>query len=189
MAELRAAFDVQQAERDWLQITLASIADAVITTDPNGQVIFLNSVAARLTGWTLDEAVGHPLSEVFRTVQGTSRRTDNLPIAKVVGDGEVILSADEILLVARDGTTKSVEHNAAPIKDLHGKIKGVVIIFRDITERHQVERAQKESEERFRQLADNINDVFWILELEGPKIVYVSPAYESLWGRTCQSLY
>ncbi len=188
-AELRAAFEVQQAERDWLQITLASIADAVITTDPNGQVIFLNSVAARLTGWTLDEAVGHPLSEVFRTVQGTSRRTDNLPIAKVVGDGEVILSADEILLVARDGTTKSVEHNAAPIKDLHGKIKGVVIIFRDITERHQVERAQKESEERFRQLADNINDVFWIFEPEGPKIVYVSPAYESLWGRSCRSLY
>jgi len=188
-SELRAAFEFQQAEREWLQITLASIADAVITTDPIGLVVFLNSVAARLTGWTLHEAVGRPLSEVFRTVQGTSLMTDDLPIAKVVGDGEVIQSDDEILLIARDGTTRSVEHSAAPIRDSHGKVKGVVIIFRDVTERHQFEQAQRESEERFRQLADNINDVFWIFELDGPKITYVSPAYESLWGRSCRSLY
>jgi len=188
-SELRRAFEAQQAEREWLQITLASIADAVITTDPNGLVIFLNPVAARLTGWSLHEAVGRPLSEVVRTVQENSRRTDDLPIAKVVGDGEVILSDDEVVLIARDGTARSVEHNAAPIRDSHGKIKGVVIIFRDITERHRVEQAQRESEERFRQLADNINDVFWIYELDGSKIAYVSPAYESLWGRSCQSRY
>ena len=58
----------------------------MITTDPKGLVIFLNPVAARLTGWSLDEAVGRPLKEVFRTVQETSRRTDDLPIAKVVGE-------------------------------------------------------------------------------------------------------
>ncbi len=94
-----------------------------------------------------------------------------------------------MLLIARDRTARSVEHTAAPIRDSHGNIKGVVIIFRDITERHRVEQAQRESEERFRQLADNINDVFWIFELDGPKMAYVSPAYESLWGRSCQSLY
>jgi len=187
-SELRKAFEAQQAERESLQITLASIADAVITTDPNGLVIFLNPVAARLTGWSLPDAVGCPLREVFRTVQATSQKIDDLPIAKFVGDGEVILSADEVLLIARDGTARSVEHNAAPIRDSHGKIKGVVIVFREITERHRVEKAQRESEERFRQLADNINDVFWVHELDGPKIAYVSPAYESLWGRSCQSL-
>jgi len=188
-SELRRALEAQQAEREWLQITLASIADAVITTDPCGLVIFLNPVAARLTGWSLHEAVGHPLSEVLRTVQETSRRTDDLPIAKVVGDGEIIVSDDEVVLIARDGTARSVEHIAAPIRDSHGKVKGVVIIFRDITERHRAEQAQRESEERFRQLADNINDVFWIRELHGSKTAYVSPAYESLWGRSCQSLY
>jgi len=188
-SELRRALEAQEAEREWLEITLASIADAVITTDPHGLVIFLNPVAARLTGWSLHEAVGHPLSEVLRTVQELSRRTDDLPIAKVVGEGEIIVSDDEVVLIARDGTARSVEHIAAPIRDSHGMVKGVVIIFRDITERHRAEQAQRESEERFRQLADNINDVFWIRELHGSKTAYVSPAYESLWGRSCQSLY
>ena len=187
--ELQQAFEVQKAERDWHQISLASIADAVITTDPKGFVIFLNPVACRLTGWSLDQAVGRPLKEVFRTVQGTTQRTDDLPIAKVVGSGEVILSDDEVVLIAKNGTAKSIEHNAAPIKDSNGKIKGVVIVFRDVTERHIAEQAKKESDDRFHQLADHISDVFWIYELDGSKTGYISPAYESLWGRSCQSLY
>ena len=188
-SELRGAFEARDTERHWLQITMASIADAVITTDSKGLVISLNPAAARLTGWSLRKAVGRPLKEVFRTVQEASRRTDDLPIAKVVREGEVILSDDEVVLIASDGTARSVEHSAAPIKDSNGKIKGVVIVFRDVTERHRTEQAQKESEERFRQLADHIDDVFWICDLDGPKIAYVSPAYESLWGRSCQSLY
>ena len=187
--ELQQAFEAHKAERDWHQISLASIADAVITTDPEGFVIFLNPVACRLTGWSLDEAVGRPLKQVFRTVEGTTQRTNDLPIAKVVGSGEVILSDDEVVLVAKNGRAKSIEHNAAPIRDSNGTIKGVVIVFRDITERQIVERAKKESDDRFHQLADHISDVFWIYELKGSRIGYISPAYESLWGRSCQSLY
>ena len=168
---------------------MASIADAVITTDPDGLVIFLNPVAGRLTGWGLHEAVGQPLKTVFRMVQETSHRTDELLIAKIVGDGEVIQSDDQVVLISRDGKARAVEHNAAPIKDSHGKVKGVVIIFRDITERRRAEQAQRESEERFRQLADHINDVFWVLDLDGPKMAYISPAYEKVWGRSCRSLY
>jgi two-component system CheB/CheR fusion protein len=187
--KLQRAFEVQKAEREWLEITLASIADAVITTDPTGDVIFLNPIASRLTGWSPGEAVGRPLKEVFRTVQETTQRTDDLPIAKVVGSGEVILSNDEVVLRAKDGTARSIEHNAAPIRDPSGKIKGVVIVFRDITERNRAEQAQKESEDRFHQLADHLSDVFWINELDGSRTGYISPAYESLWGRSCESLY
>jgi PAS domain S-box-containing protein len=187
--ELQQAFQGQKAEREWLQITLASIADAVITTDPDGDVIFVNPVAGRLTGWSLDQAIGRPLKDVFRTVQDTTQRTDDLPIARVVGSGEVILSGDEVLLIAKDGTSRSIEHNAAPIRDPNGKIRGVVIVFRDVTERQRAEQARKESDDRFHQLADHISDVFWINELDASKIGYVSPAYESLWGRSRESLY
>jgi PAS domain S-box-containing protein len=159
--ELQRASETQKAEREWLQITLASIADAVITTDPDGLVISLNPVAVRLTAWSLDEAVGRPLREVFRTIHQASWRTDDLPIAKVVGDGEVILSDDEVVLVARDGTARSVEHNAAPIRDSNGKVKGVVITFRDVTERYRIEQAQRESEDRFRTLADATPVLIW----------------------------
>ncbi len=188
-SELERAFESQTAEREWLQITLASIADAVITTDPDGLVISLNPAAARLTAWSMDEALGRPLREVFRLVQEASWKTDDLPIAKVVGGGEAILSNDEAVLIARDATARSVEHIAAPIRDPGGKIKGVVIIFRDVTERHRALQAQRESEERFRQLADHINDVFWIYEFETARVAYVSPAYAAIWGRSCRSLY
>ncbi len=188
-AELRRAFEAQHAEREWLQITLASITDAVITTDPDGLVISLNPVAAGLTAWSVNDAPGRPLREVFRLVEESTGKTDELPVAKVTGTGEIILSDDEAVLIARDGTARSVEHNAAPIRDSDGKVKGVVIIFRDVTQRHRVEQAQRESEERFRQLADHIDDVFWIYEFDSSRVSYVSPAYESIWGRSCQSLY
>jgi PAS domain S-box-containing protein len=188
-SDLQRAFETQKAEREWLQITLASITDAVITTNPNGLVISLNPVAGRLTGWSVHEALGQPLREVFRLVQETSWKTDDLPIAKVVDGGNAIQSNDEAVLIARNGKARSVEHSAAPIRDAAGKIKGVAIIFRDVTERHRVEKAQRESEERFHQLADHIDEVFWIYEFASSKISYVSPAYESTWGRSCQSLY
>lgn len=188
-SEARRALEDQQADREWLQITLASIADGVITTDPEGQVISLNPVAQRLTGWGVQEATGRPLGEVLQIVQGGSQKRLDFPIAEVVQNGQFILSDDCMVLFARDGSARYVEHNAAPIKDDRGDIKGVVVTFRDITERRQAERAQRESEERFRQLAENLSDVFWIYEPTGPRTAYVSPAYETVWGRTCHSLY
>ena len=147
-SELQRAFEAQTAEREWLQITMASITDAVITTDPDGLVISLNPVAASLTAWSVSDAMGRPLREVFRLVQQTSLKTDELPVAKVVDGGQTILSDDEAVLIARDGTARSIEHNAAPIRDSGGKIKGVVIIFRDITERKRAEEELRQSDRR-----------------------------------------
>jgi PAS domain S-box-containing protein len=188
-ADFRRALCAQQGEREWLQITLSSIADAVITTDPNGLVVFLNPVAAQLTGWSLTEAVGRPLNEVFRTAEETPLSPGDLPVAKVLAGGDAIMSNNEVMLSARDGAARCIERDAAPIKDSDGRVKGAAVVFRDITERRCVELAHRESEERFRQLAERITDVFWIHDPDGPRTAYVSPAYESIWGRSCASLY
>ncbi|MBV8610472.1 MAG: PAS domain S-box protein, partial [Singulisphaera sp.] len=188
-SEAQRALESQQAHREWLRITLASIADAVITTDSEGLVTSLNPVAERLTGWGAPEAVGRPLEEVFRTVEDATHRATDLPVANVVRGGEVVLSDDHPVLIARDGVAKFVEYNAAPIKDDQGKIMGVIIILRDITERRRAEEALRESEERFRQLAEHITDIFWIADPHLSQTLYVSPAYEAIWGHSCHSVY
>lgn len=188
-SEARRALEAQQAHLEWLRITLANIADAVITTDSNGRVTYLNPVAERLTGWSASEAAGRPLEEVFRTVEEATNRATDLPVAIVVQGGEVVLSDSHKVLIARDGAAKCVENNAAPIKDDRGKITGDIIIFRDITERRLAEEALRESEERFRQLAEHITDVFWMADPHQAQKLYVSPAYEAIWGHSCRSLF
>jgi PAS domain S-box-containing protein len=188
-SEARQALEDKRADREWLQITLGSITDAVITTDPYGQVVFLNPVAERLTGWAMTEAAGRHLGEIVHMTEEGSRSDTDLAITQVVHDGQVVVSGQAMRLFARDGTARTVEHCTAPIRDVHGAIRGVVIIVRDITERQRARRAQRESEERFRQLVDHLHDVFWIHELDGPRVAYVSPAYEAVWGRSCRSLY
>jgi PAS domain S-box-containing protein len=142
-SQAHRALEDLRAQREWLRITLDSIADAVMTTDPGGLVVSLNPVAVALTGWASTEAVGRPLNEVFRAVEEASHRTDDLPVAQFVLGGEVVLSDGPSVLVAKDGTTRTVERNVAPLKDDRGRIMGVVVVFRDITERRRVEQARR----------------------------------------------
>ncbi len=188
-AGARRALQAERDERVRLRTTLASIADAVITADADGRVTGLNRAAEQLTGWAAREADGRPLGEVLRLVDGATRRTDEMPVAEVVGNGTVLRSSDAVLLVSRDGRSRPVEHTTAPIQGDDGRITGMVLVFRDITERCRAEQALRDSEERFRQLAEHISGVFWIADPRLREMLYVSPAYETVWGRTCRSLY
>src|SRR4051794_3902815 len=125
-SEARRALEAQQAQREWLRITLASIADAVITTDPEGRVTSLNPAAERLTGSGGQAAAGRPLTEVFRTIEGAIDGTAHVPVAGVVR-GEAVPSGHQTALIDGGGAAKYVEHNAAPIRDDRGEITGVVI--------------------------------------------------------------
>jgi len=146
--EARRALEGRLADREWLRITLASIADAVITTDSDGAVISLNPVAEQLTGWSSVDAAGLPLKQVFRTVEDTTNRSAERPLARVVQEAGVVLTDDHMLFITRDGQTRCVEQNAAPIKDDQGKIMGVVIVIRDITERRRADEALREADRR-----------------------------------------
>src|SRR5262249_2068667 len=123
-------------------ITLASIGDAVIATDREARVAFLNPAAEALTGWPLAEAAGRPLAEVFRLINEQTRQPVADPAAKVRRTGRVVGMANHTALVARDGGQVPIDDRGAPILDDRGRITGVVLVFRDVTQRRQAEEAE-----------------------------------------------
>ncbi|MFY0535849.1 PAS domain S-box protein [Nannocystis pusilla] len=129
-------------ERERLQITLASIGDAVISTDVEGRVTYLNPVAETLTGWPMSEAVGRPLTEVFRIVHEFTREPAENPALRALREGVVVGLANHTCLLARDGGERPIDDSAAPIRDSAGRPVGAVLVFRDVSERRRAEEAQ-----------------------------------------------
>jgi PAS domain S-box-containing protein len=125
----------------WLRTTLRSIGDAVIACDSSGQIVFMNMVAERLTGWLSGEAKGRALHEIFRIVNETSRAVVESPVDKVRRLGIVVGLANHTILIRRDGTEMHIDDSGAPIINDGGAVVGIVLIFRDITERRQAEAA------------------------------------------------
>jgi PAS domain S-box-containing protein len=121
------------AERERLRITLASIGDAVISTDAEGIVLYLNRAAEALTGWTQEAAAGRPLPDVFHIIDERTRQpAENLAL-RALREGVVVTLASHTVLIARDGTEKPIDDSAAPILDASGAAVGVVLVFRDVT--------------------------------------------------------
>ena len=120
-------------EKDRAQVTLNSIGDAVLSTDILGNVVYLNVVAEQMTGWTRKEAVGHPLSDVFQILDGTTHKPSPNPMELAIRlDKAVGLSAN-CILVRRDGYECAIEDSAAPIHDRDGQVTGAVIVFHDVS--------------------------------------------------------
>ena len=172
-AEVRRRHQVEgqlREQTDWLQVTLASIGDAVITTDMNGCVTFLNPVAEGLTGLKNADAQGRPLEEVFRIINEMSRETVENPVNKALRLGTIVGLANHTLLIAQDGTERPIDDSAAPIRDARGHIIGVVLVFRDVTERRQSQRALRQRAEELTQADRRKNEFLAMLahELRNP---------------------
>ncbi|EKD82756.1 MAG: hypothetical protein ACD_39C01116G0002, partial [uncultured bacterium] len=129
---------VLAAEKEQLAVTLRSIGDGVITTDTSGKVVMMNRVAEELTGWSQKEAQGQPLEKVFRIIHETTRETCESPVVKVITSGEIIELANHTLLISRNGTERIIADSGAPIKDANSVTIGVVLVFRDMTEKQKL---------------------------------------------------
>ncbi len=164
-AEVRPGAPVP--EREWLRVTLASIGDAIIATDTEGRVTFLNGVAETLTGWPRADAVGRPMGEVFRIVNEITRQPAEPPVAQAIRAGTIVGLANHTVLIARDGTETAIEDSASPIRAADGAILGVVMVFRDATDERRHAAELRESEERFRQMAESITQLAWMAEPDG----------------------
>lgn len=130
----------------WFRTTLESIGDAVIACDHRGAVSFMNEVAEKLTGWSMADGKGKALAKVFRIINERTRKPCENPVDKVRRLKEVVGLANHTVLIARDGREMVIDDSAAPIMSEEGKMIGVVLVFRDVTEERQVEAALVASE-------------------------------------------
>ncbi len=141
ISDVVAAREALLREKQLLATTLSSIGDAVIVTDTNGGVTFLNAEAERLTKWSNREAAGQPLRTVFRIVNEETRALVENPVEKVLRLGDIVRLANHTVLIAKDGTEMPIGDSAAPIREPDGPVFGVVLVFRDVTEQHKTQQA------------------------------------------------
>ena len=144
-------------EKERLRVTLSSIGDGVITTGHAGQVLYLNPIAEQLTGWGTSEAAGKPLEQVFKIINEDSRQTVENPATKVLREGTIVGLANHTLLITKDGRERSIDDSGAPIRVNSGEMSGVVLVFRDVTERRSGERQRQAQALQLRRTNEELN--------------------------------
>jgi PAS domain S-box-containing protein len=146
--ELELRSDELRQQREWFRVTLASIVDAVFTTDRAGRVTFLNPMAERMTGWSEPEALGRAFETVAPLVDERSGAPIERPLDAVLRDGRVVTLTDHVALAHRDGTTTATTDTAAPIRDAAGQVVGAVVVVHDVTEERRAAAALREQDRR-----------------------------------------
>ncbi len=178
-------------QKEWLGVTLTSIGDAVIATDDEGHVTFINPVAQTLSGWTSEQAIGRPLPEVFRIVNETTRAVVENPVEKVLACGQVVGLANHTVLIARDGTELPIEDSAAPIKGEDGRIAGVVLVFHDVSEKRDAEAKvhalREQDRARMQNVLESITDGYMTMD-PGWRHTYVNEVALRLTGMKREEL-
>jgi diguanylate cyclase (GGDEF)-like protein/PAS domain S-box-containing protein len=172
-----------QASEEHLSVTLNSIGDALISTDLAGQITLMNPVAEQLTGYTMSAARGQPIGSVFRIENARTGEPAVIPIDTVLREGSVVGLANHTVLVSRDGLRHHIADSAAPIRDAHGLLSGVVMVFRTVDEEYRLNQALAESEQHFRTLADSGQALIWTSGLDR-NFDYFNQVWLTFTGRT-----
>jgi PAS domain S-box-containing protein len=149
---------------EYLDITLKSIGDAVISTDVQGRVVNMNPVASALTGWAQHEAAGTALAEIFQIINALTRQPLENPVERVLQTGSIIGLANHTVLISRDGKEHQLADSAAPIRDSSGDIRGVVLVFRDVTEEYNAIETIKRNRLELKAIYDNAPVMMCVLD-------------------------
>ncbi|MCK5682847.1 PAS domain S-box protein [bacterium] len=148
---------VQKSEEN-MRITLNSIGDAVITTDTEGVIVRMNPVASKLTGWKLEDAKGKYLNDVFNIISSETRKSSENPVERVLATGDIIGLANHTSLISKSGIEYQIADSAAPIKDDENNIVGVVLVFRDETEKYMIRKELKETAHFMNNVIESVQD-------------------------------
>lgn len=171
----------------WLFTTLKSFGDAVITTDKNGYITFINPVTETITKWKWEEAIGKPLSDVFNVKHETTYENFDYFLNKVLSEGKSINIDDHFNLFNKNNKAIPIDDTCAPIRDDRGNIIGAVIVFKDVTEQKKAKQMLRESESKFRSLAEQSPNMIFIYQ-DG-KLVYINKACKELLGYQREEIY
>ena len=177
-----ASRKISNREQD-LKITLSSIGDAVISTDINGRVMRMNPVAEQLTGWTLDDAEGLPLTDIFIIENATTGETVKNPVDDVLERGDIVGMANHTVLISRDGNRYQIADSAAPIKNKDNIIHGVVLVFHDVTNMYETQQKVHEQVTRLRDIFSASMDAIIAADENGTIVEWNAQA-EAVFGWT-----
>jgi PAS domain S-box-containing protein len=179
-------WNISEHMRMRAELVMNSAGEGIAGLDLDRRITFANETLAGMTGYTTDELLGRRIDEFLGNGSDTPPECHFDPILKSRDGGAC--QCDDKVVVGRDGTAIPVDLVCNPIRR-HGRTVGMVITLSDATVRRREKAALQDSEERLRQMAESINEVFWLSPIEKDRIIYISPAYEEIWGRTCASLY
>src|SRR5208337_4675268 len=174
----QAEADLAQ-EKERLAVTLRSIGDGVISTDTDGRVVSLNGVAEQLTGWLEKEAIGRPLHEAFSIISEVTRKPCANPVDAVLSTGLVVGLANHTALISRDGTERGIADSAAPIRNEDGNTIGVVLVFRDVTEKRRAEERFRKEKEFTDLTIESLPGIFYLVD-EDMRFVRWNTSLESM---------
>jgi PAS domain S-box-containing protein len=187
IAALDQAQQELQESREWLRVTLASIGDAVITTDTQGRVTFLNPVAVSLTGWQPGDAQGQPIQSVFRVLNEQTRVPAPDVVSRVLEQGRVTELANHTALLAKDGREIPIEDSAAPILDSRGNVIGVVLVFHDVTEKRRAQEALRYQLDLVQAITQSAADSIFVTDANGC-VAFVNQEGERVFGSAGKEL-
>ena len=175
--------------KEWLSTTLNSIGEGVIAVNSSGTIQYMNPIAEKLTGWSENESNNMDVNDVLKIYDKEEKNIFNDLVYSIYHNAFSREKQNNLILLNRYNKKIPVDFYGSPIINDKNKVLGAVFTFRDITESRKASEKIIESEERFRQLAENIRDVFYVINIDFNEIYYVSPVFEEIWGRSSQELY
>ncbi len=175
-------------EKEKLFVTIRSVGDGLITTDKKGNVDLMNEISEKLTGWSNEEAKGKPLTEIFNIINEKTKKQIENPAGRVLTENKIIGLSNHTILISKNGTEYNIADSAAPIKDAENNVQGVVLVFRDVTEKYKIEKRLRENEKKFRNIFENHSAVKLIIDPDAGNIVDANNAAAEFYGWSVDEL-
>lgn len=171
-----------------LRVTLNSIGDAVVATDTRANVTLLNPVAEQLTGWTHEQAIGRPITEIFNIIGKATRKPVAIPILETLKNGTVVGLGNHTVLISRDGSESDIADTCAPIRDRDGEMIGAVLVFRDVTKEYATQQALNDNSALIQAVLNTVVDGIIVLRARDRTIEKVNPSAENMFGYAAGAL-